>query len=41
VPITLALAALSWHFVERPALRLRHRLIDGRNRTVPTTAVSG
>jgi peptidoglycan/LPS O-acetylase OafA/YrhL len=41
VPITLALAALSWHVVERPALRLRHRLIHGRNRTVPTTAVSG
>jgi peptidoglycan/LPS O-acetylase OafA/YrhL len=40
VPITFALAALSWHIVERPALRLRHRLI-GRDRSVPTTAVSG
>lgn len=40
VPITFALAALSWHLVERPAMRLRHRLIDGRRRPVPTTAVS-
>lgn len=30
--LSLGVAALSWHFVERPALRLKSRLIGGRAR---------
>jgi peptidoglycan/LPS O-acetylase OafA/YrhL len=38
LPIVLGLAALSWRFVERPALQLAHRLPGTRSRTLGSVA---
>ena len=36
--VTLGFAALSWHFIEEPALRLKERL-RGRGKVVPIAAI--
>lgn len=35
MPMTMICAILSWHMVERPAMRFAQRTADGRNRSKP------